>query len=363
MNRAVLGRGDMRQQDVEPMEGLFVAGVNFRTAPVAVREQLAVAHPHRAQVSRELLETAGLSELVLLWTCNRVEIYGVAERLNGNIHSLFHCLSTQPLGLESQVYHYYGEEAARHLFRVVSGLDSMVLGETEITGQVKAAYQAALEARLTGKVLNHAFQKSFQTAKEIRTRTSIGHGCTSVGGVAVAHAERIFRGDLAAQTVLVIGAGAMAKSCLRHLNKKGIESIIVANRSLERAQGLAAEFGGRAVPFDGWREAAAEADIVVSSTGSPDLIIGPKDVEELMQRRPERRVVMIDIAVPRDIDPAVGRIPGVHLYDIDGLESTVRQTLSHRSDEVALCREIIERKVAVWARRMATRPEEVCLAS
>jgi glutamyl-tRNA reductase len=328
-------------------ERLFAAGINYRTASVAVRERLSVAHPDRMEVSRRAKEEAGLSEAVLLWTCNRVEVYGVGSEGREKIRQLFRCLAAEPfpLPLDRQIYHYDGEEAARHLFRVAGGLDSMVLGETQITGQVKEAYEAARQANLTGKVLNQLFQKALQTAKEIRTRTSVGRGSGSVGSVAVTHAERALGSGSGARNVLVIGAGTMATSCIRHLVKWGGCSVVVANRSLDRAEELAREFKGRAIPFDQVGEALVDADVVVSSTGSPAWVVRREDVQAVLPRRGGRPLVMIDIAVPRDIDPAVGHLPGVHLHDIDALEATVQATMSHRREEVALCDAIIQCKV------------------
>lgn len=331
---------------------LFVAGVSYRTAPVEVREKLAVAHPDRLQVSEQILAKGGLAELVLLWTCNRVEIYGVAPVVNGNVHALFECLAREAPVLASQVYCHEGEEALDHLFKVASGLDSMVLGETQITGQVKQAYEAAHAAKLTGKVLNPVFQKALQTAKEIRTRTSIGQGSSSVAGAAVGHAERILGNSWTGRKILVIGAGQMAACCLRHLEKRGGQSVVVTNRSHARARALADTFRGTAIPFNECAQALADADLVISSTGSPDPVLFQDDVAPLMKQRASRPLVMIDIAVPRDIDPGVGTIPGVHLHDIDALQATVRETMQHREQDVALCGDIIESKIGHLMRRL-----------
>ena len=335
---------------------LFAAGLSFKTAPVELRERLAVAPADQAQVGQRLRSLGGLSEVVLLWTCNRVEIYGVASQLNGNIESMFGSLASHSEGLGSKLYCHSGEQAVRHLFQVASGLDSMVLGETEITGQVKCAYETAREARLTGKVLNRLFQKALQTAKEVRTRTGIGRGATSVGSVAVAHVQEIFGPRLPDQTIMVIGAGKMAEACIRHLSKRGARSLIVANRSLDHARELASQYGGRAIHFDRCFDAMEHADIVVSSTGCPYTLIHRDQVDAVLKRRGGRPLVIIDIAVPRDVDPEVGRIDGVHLFDIDDLESTVRQTLRHRTQDLELCGSIIERKVAGMTRQLMGPP-------
>lgn len=325
----------------------FVAGVNYRTAPVEVRERMAVAHPDREEVSRLLQLKAGLGEVVVLWTCNRVEIYGVTARgTEVETGPMFECLAREMPSLHPHVYCHHGDEALRHLFRVASGLDSMVMGETQITGQVRDAYETARKAKLAGKVLNSVFQKALQTAKAVRTNTSIGRGARSVGGVAVAHAREVLgAGGLESHRVLMIGAGEMAECCLRHLQKKGECEVVVANRSVERARRLADEFAGEAVSFDARYEAMADCDVVISSTGSASTVIHRDEVERVMAARRDRPLMLIDIAVPRDIDPDVAGIEGVHLHDIDALESTVQQTLGRWEDDLKTCETIIEQEI------------------
>lgn len=333
---------------------LFVTGLSYKTAPVELREQLAVSNSKVPCVGCRLKVAGDLNELVLLSTCNRVEIYGVTPRVNGNIDSLFSVLTNTNRDLSLFRYVRRDADAVRHLFSVVSGLDSMVLGETEIAGQVKQAYDAAREAKLTGSILNRAFQKAQQTAKEIRTRTQIGRGATSVGSVAVELAEKIFGPRLAEKAVIIIGAGQMGEACVKHFAKRGAKSILVSNRSFERAEKLAGEFGGRAIRFDACLEAMLEADIVVSSTGCPRTILHRPDVEKVMRARGNRPLFLIDIAVPRDIDPDVNRIDNVYLYDIDDLEAIVRENVRHREEEIAVCREIIERKTAALMERLVS---------
>lgn len=325
----------------------FVAGVNYRTAPVEIRELMAAAHHDRIEVSRLLQLKAGLSEIVVLWTCNRVEIYGVAARDQPiNAVSMFECLAREAPSLSSHVYCHHGADALQHLFRVSSGLDSMVMGETQITGQVRDAYETARKAKLAGKVLNSVFQKALQTAKAVRTRTSIGRGARSVGGLAVAHAREVLgENGLNRHKVVMIGAGEMAECCLRHLQKKGQCEIIVANRSVERAQKLADEFKGEAVSFDARYEAMADADVVISSTGSASAVIHRREVEAVMRSRSNHPLMLIDIAVPRDIDADVADVAGVHLHDIDALESTVRQTLDRWEEDLEVCEQIIDTEI------------------
>ena len=335
---------------------VFVAGLSYKTAPVELRERLAV-HPTRLRCCGCRLKVlASLDEVVLLSTCNRVEIYGVAGQLNGNIDTLFRHLARSDEDFGAHCYVKEGAEAVQHLFAVASGLDSMVLGETEITGQVKQAYQAAQAAQLTGRVTNRLFQTALQTAKEIRTRTQIGRGATSVGSVAVDLAEKIFDQDLSQKTVLIIGAGKMGEACVRHLAKKGARSILVSNRSFDRAAALAAEFGGRAIRFDDCLKAMVAADIVVSSTGCPQTILQRADLEGVMRERRQRPLFLIDIAVPRDVDPEAQLLEGVYLYNIDHLEEIVRENVRLREQELQRCRAIIENQTAAVMAKLSTPP-------
>jgi glutamyl-tRNA reductase len=329
---------------------IFVAGLSYKTAPVELREQLAV-HPSQMRCAGCRLKLAGdLSEVVVVSTCNRVEVYGVTPKVNGNVHRIFQHLSAGGADFSPYLYIKEGPEAVRHLYSVASGLDSMVLGETEISGQVKLAYQTAQAAKLTGRVLNRVFQTALQTAKEVRTKTSIGRGATSVGSVAVELAEQIFR-DLSDKTVMILGAGKMGEACVRHLSKKGARSVFVSNRSFERAESLAAEFGGRAIRFADCLAAMVNADIVVSSTGCPHTILGRHEISRVMAARGNRPLVLIDIAVPRDIDAAVQQLNNVYLYNVDDLEIIVRENVRSREQELARCEAIIaERTDAVMAK-------------
>ena len=336
---------------------LFVAGLSYKTAPVELREKLAV-HPSRLRCHGCRLKLGGnLEEVVVLSTCNRVEIYGVTPKVNGNVHRLFQNLSTGEVDFAPHLYVKEGAEAVEHLFSVVSGLDSMVIGETEITGQVKQAYLAAQEAKLTGRVTNRLFQTALQVAKEIRTQTGVGRGATSVGSVAVELAERIFDRDLSGKTVMIVGAGKMGEACIRHLAKKGARSVLVSNRSYDRALNLANEFGGRAVRFDDCLQAMAEADIVVSSTGSPQTILHRDGVASVMAGRGNRPLFLIDIAVPRDIDADVEQLDNVYLYNVDHLEAIVRENVRQREQELTRCRSILGERAAALMARFTPAPE------
>jgi glutamyl-tRNA reductase len=335
---------------------MFVAGISFKTAPVALRELVAVTPSRLVETAARLKQEGGLAELVLLSTCNRVELYGVADRADG-LPGLLASLARTDLDLSPYIYIHTEEAAARHLFAVASGLESMVLGETEITGQIKTAYEAARTAKLTGRVINGAFQRAFQVVKAIRTSTQIGRGATSVGSVAVQLAEKILGTDFHDKTVMIIGAGKMGEACVRHIAKKGTRSIIVANRSLDHAAELAREFGGRAVNYmDDGLAAMCEADIVVSSTGCPETILDREDVEAVMRQRPNRPLFLIDIAVPRDIAAEVERIENVFLYNIDHLEQLVRENVRLREQELARCQDIIEEHTAALMAKLNRAP-------
>ncbi len=321
----------------------FVTGISFKTAPVSLREQLAVS-PWRVQcLGCELKVAGGLLEVVLLSTCNRVEIYGVASDPS-RVENLINTLARDGADVRPYAYVLHGEEAVRHLFSVTSGLESMVLGETEITGQVKNAYEAAQKLKLTGRVANCLFQKALQAAKAVRTQTQVGRGATSVGSVAVQLAEKIFDRQLEKKDILILGAGQMGEACVRHLAKKGVHSITVANRSIDRAQKLAEEFGGHAVGLEACRSAIAEADIVVAAAGG-DTLVSRKDVEIIMQQRRSRPLFFIDIAVPRNIDPDVQSVENVYLYNVDHLEEIVLENVRLREQELARCRAIVEESV------------------
>jgi glutamyl-tRNA reductase len=335
---------------------MFVAGISFKTAPVALREQLAVIPSRLIETATRLKVQGGLSELALVSTCNRVELYGVADRAEG-LAELLASLARTNVDVSPYIYVHTEDAAARHLFAVASGLDSMVLGETEITGQIKSAYEAARAASLTGRVINCAFQRAFQVVKAIRTKTLIGRGATSVGSVAVQLAEKILGGDFHDKTVMIIGAGKMGEACVRHIAKKGIRSIIVANRSLEHAEELARAFGGRAVNYmDDGLAVMCEADIVVSSTGCPETILDLEDVQVVMRQRPNRPLFLIDIAVPRDIASEVEQLENVFLYNIDHLERLVSENVRLREQELAGCHEIIEAHTAALMAKLATSP-------
>ncbi len=323
---------------------LLCLGLNHRTAPVEVRERFAVGAPQLGEASTDLRELAEAAEGVVISTCNRTEFYLAAENAEEAFTRVEKALA-EKIHLDSSVAkHFYRKtkaEAARHLCRVVSGLDSMMLGETEIFGQVKQAYSSALEAGATGAVLNKLFQRAFGVGKKVRTETSIQEGSTSVGNVAVDLAEKIF-GHLKDSEVMILGAGEMSRVTAQSLVSRGARSIFVTNRSFDRAVELAQEMGGKAVRFDDWQSVLTQVDVVISSTGAPHAIVQREHVEQVRRARKYRPLFFIDIAVPRDIDPSVGEIEEVYLYDIDTLEQLAEEALTRRQEQIAQCERIID---------------------
>jgi len=326
---------------------LVVIGLSYRTSPVEVRERFAFAEARIPLALQQLRDSGLADEGVILSTCNRVELYAAsqldavtaAQQLRDFLVR-FHDQSA-PAG--DALYTHAEPESLHHLFRVASGLDSMVLGETEILGQLKKAYDLALQSGHTGSRLNKAFQRAFNVAKHIRTETNIQRGSVSVANVAVELAERIFS-SLHGAHVMVIGAGDTSEKTAKALLSRGAGSLIVTNRSLDRAQGLAAELGGRAVGFDDWAGEFATLDIVVSSTSAPDYILDRARLAPLMKLRRNRPLLLIDIAVPRDINPDVNTLDNVYLSNVDDLQSIAADYLKQRQQEIARCEEIIREK-------------------
>ena len=321
-------------------------GLNHQTAPVEIRELFAVPENRLGEESGRLCEVEGIEESVVLSTCNRTEYYAAAVDCGFASDQLRSFLQSQA-GSALSIEHLYEKqqlEAARHLCRVVSGIDSMVLGETEIFGQAKKAYQAALESGSTSRMLNQLFQKAFGIGKKVRTNTGIQEGQTSVGSVAVDLAEKIF-GHLRNSRVMVIGAGEMSRTTAQSLLSRGARSIFVANRSFEKAEALATELGGESVRFDDWENVLKEVDVVISSTGAPHAVMNRGHVEAVRRQRRYRPLFLIDIAVPRDIDPEVGEIEEVYLYDIDTLKEIALEAKGQRAEQIKLCESIIDQEL------------------
>ena len=320
-------------------------GLNHETAPVQVREHFAVNAEQQGVRASEITALSTIGEAVVVSTCNRMEIYAAVEQADVGIENLRDHLAEgrDPEEME-YLYTKEGDDAKRHLFRLVSGLDSMVLGETEIFGQVKQAYKQALDSNASKGVLNRLFQKSFSVGKRVRTHTRIQMGQTSVGNVAVDLAEKIF-GKLKGSEVMVIGAGETSRLVAKSMLSRGASSLTVTNRTHERAEELAAELGGTAVPFDQWEDALSRVDVIVSSTGSSEPVLKASQIESVRRKRKFRSLFLIDIAVPRDIEPAVGDIDEVYLYDIDKLQHLAEEARESREQQVRLCEEMIDQEI------------------
>ena len=323
-------------------------GLSHRTASVEQREKFAVPDAEAGALAHRLAGADGLGECVVVSTCNRVEFFAATDNPERGLAALRESLAARASADDALFYKSHAPDSIRHLFRVVSGLDSMVLGETEILGQVKKSYQSACDAGATGRHLNKFFQRAFNVAKEVRTNTNITRGSTSVGAVAVDLAEKIF-GRLAACRVMILGAGETSELTARALLSRGVQSIFVSNRSHERAVALAGELGGRAVHFDEWHRELLQADILIGSTAAPHAIVTREKIAPVMAQRRDRPLFVIDLAVPRDVDPAVNELDGVYLYDIDSLKAIADQSLEVRRADLALCEQLIERHVAEFA--------------
>ncbi|MBM3879570.1 MAG: glutamyl-tRNA reductase [Verrucomicrobia bacterium] len=327
---------------------VLLVGLSHHTAPVEVREKLAFAEDAIAPALAALRTSGIAEEAVILSTCNRVELYAATGCDPGQALPALRQFLLGNRGfaapLDSGIYGRHEPESLEHLFRVVCGLDSMVLGETEILGQVKRAYDLALQHRATGRALNKAFQRAFNVAKQVRTETNIQRGNVSVASVAVDLAEKIFSA-LAERAVLVIGAGDTSEKTARALLSRGVQRVLVTNRSHDRAVALAAELGGQAVPFDRWADEFARLDIIISSTSAPHFILDRPKLAPLLPLRPNLPLLLIDIAVPRDVDPAVNQLENVFLYNIDDLQTIANDALRQRQEELARCNIIIRDKV------------------
>lgn len=327
---------------------LVVIGLSHRTAPVELRERFAFAESGIPATLQRLRESKIANEAVILSTCNRVEIYISTHHDPGQTFTdlqtfLVDCHEYRD-PLNDEIYFLKEPDSLEHLFKVACGLDSMVLGETEILGQLKKAYDLALQHKHTGGILNKAFQSAFNTAKHIRTATNIQRGSISVASVAVELAERIFS-SLQERQVMIIGAGETGEKTARALLSRGAHHLLVTNRSPERAEALARDLGGRAVPFDAWDNEFEKVDIIISSTSAPGYILDSAKVQSLMHKHKHRPLLLIDIAVPRDIAPEVNLLDGVYLYNIDDLQSIAEGYLKQRKEEVVHCMTIIRSKV------------------
>lgn len=332
---------------------VVVIGLSHHTSPVDLRERFAFAESKVPAALDQLRQSGLCHEAVILSTCNRVEIYAATPLPPAKAFSELSDFLTRSGVTDGSsiaappantIYTLAEPQSLHHLFKVACGLDSMVLGETEILGQLKDAYELAHSHKHTGARLNKAFQRAFHVAKHVRTHTNIQRGSVSVASVAVELAEKIFS-SLAERPALVIGTGDTSEKVARALFSRGVKNIIVAGRSSERAEALAKEFSGRAVQFENWLAEFEKIDIAISSTSAPHHILNRAKLEPLMKLRKQRPLLLIDIAVPRDIDPTVNFLENVYLYNIDDLQAIADDYLKQRKEEIVQCENIIAEKI------------------
>ena len=325
---------------------VIVIGLSHHSSPVELRERFAFSENQIIEALDQIKEKGIAEEALILSTCNRVEIYAASKNNDSIKQKLsqflcdFHDISEKP---GDALYSFYDSHSIAHLFRVSCGIESMVLGETEILGQLKQSYKLALQKKATGPILNRIFQKAFNVAKLVRTKTQIQRGSISISSVAVELAESIFD-SLKSQQVLVIGAGDTSEKAARALKSRGASSILVSNRSHEKAKSLAEELQGRAIHFETWEQEFKAIDIIISSTSAYHYILKRDKLQAMLKQRGNRPLLIIDIAVPRDVDPACNQIENVYVYNIDDLKTIASQYLNQRKADVTNCEKLIIKK-------------------
>jgi len=337
---------------------LALIGVNYKTAPIELRERIAISREDLPETTRALAAVPGVSECMIVSTCNRVELLAAVESQDTDVKGFLHRhFGLDPALLGPHIYEQRDRDAVRHLFRVAASLDSMVVGEPQILGQVKEAFAIARASGTVAGQLEHLLQSAFAAAKKVRTETEIGSNSVSIASVAVDLARKIF-GSLQGRTVFLVGAGKMSELAARHLVQQGAGAILVSNRTQERARLMAEEFRGRVspqvVPFDQLYEAASNADIVISSTGAPHPIFRREHGQAFMHRRRNRPMFFIDIAVPRDVDPAMNKIEGIFVYDIDDLQAVAAAHMAERSRVASDAETLIAGEVERFHERQRT---------
>lgn len=344
---------------------IVVVGLSHKTAPVALREKLAVPAEDVARDLRALVDGAGgIEETVVLSTCNRVEVYAAAGSAQAAVRAARDHLRNRahPDEIDGVLYERAGEDAVRHAFRVAASLDSMVLGEPQILGQVKDAYELATSTGTTGTLLSRVFQTAFAVAKRVRTETGIAAGTVSVSSIACELAERVF-GDLAGRRVLLVGAGKMSEASAKHLRTAGAR-LVVLNRSRERAEELAREYGGEARTMEQLASELALADVVICSTAAPRFVVTRDVMASVVKSRRHRLMLIVDIAVPRDVDPRVGEMENVFLYDVDHLQSVAQENLARRAKEADRAEQLVLTEVRTfetWRKGLSITPTIVAL--
>ncbi len=343
-----------------PRDTIVLLGVNHKTTPLAVREKLALTGGYEEPLAA-LGRLDAIREYYLLSTCNRVEVLFTCRdvrKARRQVLDLLFAGSASREEMRNYIYQYEDQEAVNHLFLVASSLDSMIVGEAQILGQLKDAFRHASNQKTSGLVLNRLLHKSFSVAKRVRTETRIGANAVSISYAAVELARKIF-GNLDDKRVLLVGAGEMAELAAEHLVGQGVAEVVVANRTLERAVKLARRFSGRAVSLDELVEQLKQVDIIISSTGASDLILRKKDVQSVMRERRNQPLFFIDIAVPRDLDPEINELDNVYLYDIDDLKHVVEMNKSERDREAVKARRIVEEetlKFSQWLENIELTP-------
>ena len=341
---------------------LVVVGLNHNTAPIEIRECLAFPENKMEEALSRVHAIPSVRESMIVSTCNRVEVYAAARQTENAILDIKHFLS-QYHGLplkefEKNLYSHIGEEAVKHIFRVASSLDSMVVGEPQILGQMKSAYQMATESKVSGLVIHRLLHRAFHVAKRVRTETKIGNSAVSVSSVAVELAQKIF-GTLEKKTVLLIGAGEMCQLAARHLVAGGVGKVLVTNRTYERAVALAQEFNGEALPIDEITQGLKKGDIVISATDSRQPLIGHDQVAKVIKERKQKPIFFIDIADPRNIETRVGDIENVYLYNIDDLKKVADENIQDRKKEAQKAETVVEEEVVKftnWYRSLEVTP-------
>ena len=329
----------------------MLIGVNHKTAPVEVRERLSIPESRLAEATRHLIQLPGVEEGLVLSTCNRVELLAGSQNGSTDLRQFFSEYFDLDVGKFQQfLYEYRERDVFRHLFRVASSLDSMIVGEPQILGQVKEAYTVARAVGGMHSQLDALVTRSFAVAKRVRAETAVGSSAVSVASVAVDLARKIF-GDLQGKQVFLVGAGKMSELAARHLMSHGASAIIVANRTHQRALQLAEKFGGEAIHFEQLYDTVDRADIVITSTGAPHAIFRREHGEMFLSRRKNRPMFFIDIAVPRDVDPEMNKVDGIFVYDIDDLQSVLASNVTHRQQEASRAESIIESEVQKFSER------------
>ena len=349
---------------------LIVVGLSHKTAPVEIRERLAVPESRLGEALTRLCSYSGIKEGVLLSTCNRVEVYSVVDDIEAGYGRIQEFLADTHLSLSSEqltphLYWHTGDRAISHLFRVAASLDSMIVGESQILGQLKDAFEVALAHKTTGVIMNKVVKKAISVAKRVRTETKISEMAVSVSYAAVELAKKIFS-NLHEKTVLLVGAGEMAKLAARHLIAHGVGHVRITTRTPQHAVELAERFGGTAVPFDQFKDDMASADIVLVSTGAAHYLVGAEDVHRAVRERMNRPMFLIDISVPRNIDPAVRHVDNAFLFDIDDLTHRVEQNRAERLQEAEKAERMVLEEVATmleWMKSLEVTPTIVALRS